>query len=189
MLARHYRRFASSPSAMMALPLLLLAPTVGTAPRDPNAGAAAPFHLHLLKSTPAADASLAKSPSEIRLVFSSRVTLATIDLRDASGKRIAVSKTKLSVSASEVIGHGKDSVINKAGIAVAALGQPLKNGVYELNWKATGSDGHAVHNHFGFAIGQPMPAHASSGDQDGDHDHDDYDHGDHHGGTGKSAGR
>lgn len=156
---RPHRWYAGLPSTLMALPFLILLPTARTMHRD-TGKTSAPFHLHLLKSTPIADASLAKSPQEIRLVFSARVTLATIDLRDASGQRIAVSKAKLSVSPSEVIGQGKDSVARNAGIVVASIPQPLKTGIYELNWKAAGSDGHAVHNHFAFAVGQAMPPHA-----------------------------
>jgi methionine-rich copper-binding protein CopC len=176
-----HSRYAGLPSTMMALPfLLLMTPAAGTPYRDTSA----PSHLHLLKSTPAADASLAKSPQEIRLVFSGRVNLATIDLRNAKGQRVAVSKAKLSVSPREVVGQGKDSVARNAGIVVASIPQPLKTGVYELNWKAAGSDGHAVHDHFAFAVGQAMPAHApaAAGAAHSSASHD-------HSGTGKTPGR
>ena len=118
------------------------------------APAPAARHLHLLASTPAADATLNRSPSEIRLIFSARVTVASLNLHEAGGRRAALGRVKLSVSPRVSIGQGPDSVVHNAGVVVAVVPQTLKPGRYELRWKAAGSDGHAVHNHFAFTVGR-----------------------------------
>ena len=113
----------------------------------PLMGGVAAAHAVIVKSNPAADARLAKSPSEIRVSFS--------ETPDPRGSDIAV------VDAS---GIRKE----RAGVTLAEDEQntlrvsipTLPEGGYLVSWTARSAvDGHETKGAFGFAIGNaPLPA-------------------------------
>ena len=101
----------------------------------------APFHLHLLKSTPAKNAIVATAPDSIRLWFSQAPEL----------KLTTVKVTGPGAGAIELSPLAKgDSALVSAGVK----GQ-MAAGAYSVAWRTMSKDGHVVSGTFGFKIGAP----------------------------------
>jgi len=104
-------------------------------------------HANYVKSNPASDARLAKSPTEIRVTFSETPDAAGSDLAilDTSGKRLSA----------PTVTSATDEP-NTLRVAVP----DLPEGGYLVSWTARSAvDGHETKGAFGFAIGNaPLPA-------------------------------
>ena len=110
----------------------------------PAAGA----HSLLLRSSPAADATLVRSPSQIVLTFSEAPdpNLSLIGVVDTRGRTVpGVSKTR--------------PVAGKPAELLVTLSRPLPKGVYTVNWRAVSTvDGHVSGDSFAFGIGVVPPS-------------------------------
>lgn len=113
----------------------------------PFAGGIAMAHATYVKSNPAADARLAKSPTEIRVTFS--------ETPDAKASDIAV----LDVSGSRRDAGGVSAVTDEANTLRVSVPE-LPEGGYLVSWTVTSAvDGHETKGAFGFAIGNaPLPS-------------------------------
>ena len=98
-------------------------------------------HLKLLKSSPAADTVLDKSPDAVRLWLSesAEVPATKISVTTAAGAAIATAPVTRA--------HTKDAPL------VALISAPLANGAYKVTWKTMSKDGHVVKGTFGFKVG------------------------------------
>ncbi len=123
------RRFQSA-----ALALLMLAAAAAFTP------AAARRHVHLEKSAPAANDTLAAAPKSIRLWFSEPVELAvtTTKLATASGTAIALGAAT------------RDTAKNAP--VVATITKPLAAGSYVVTWSTAADDGHPAKGTFAFVV-------------------------------------
>ncbi|MBP2648283.1 MAG: hypothetical protein H6Q77_1907 [Gemmatimonadetes bacterium] len=105
---------------------------------------AAPFpavrHNRLVRAEPGVDATVVKSPGQIRLWFTEPPELAvsSIKLADAAAKPIPTGNVK--------------ATDDKTSIAVAVM-TPLPAGKYTVTWKTAGADGHVIKGSFGFTVG------------------------------------
>jgi methionine-rich copper-binding protein CopC len=99
-------------------------------------------HLHLVKSTPAADTTLAASPAEITLWFSAEPTLklTRISLLDATGGKLPLGAVKTGA---------------EPKTAAATLEQPLVPGAYSVSWVTGSPDGHVVRGKIAFTVAPP----------------------------------
>ena len=99
-------------------------------------------HLHLVKSAPAADTTLAASPAEITLWFSEEPTLklTRISLLDASGGKLPLGAVKAGT---------------EPKTAAAALEAPLVPGAYSVSWVTGSPDGHVVRGKIAFTVAPP----------------------------------
>jgi methionine-rich copper-binding protein CopC len=98
-------------------------------------------HAHLVKSEPANNDTLARSPVAIRLWFSEQVELVvtTVKLTDGGGGTIALSPlTRPDTGESAPV--------------LAALRKPLAPGNYTVTWKTAAKDGHASNGTFVFSM-------------------------------------
>ena len=121
-------------AATLAAALLLLA---GALP--PRLAAALP-HMRLLKSTPAANATLTASPDAIRLWFSEPVDPkgSTVTVKGAGGAAVALAPLTRDAA--------KDAPL------VATLATPVAAGAYTVTWKGMSRDGHVVNGTFTFHV-------------------------------------
>jgi methionine-rich copper-binding protein CopC len=131
-------------SAGLALVAVFAASTIFTAPiafaARPVATTAARFHTKLLKSTPAANDTLATAPTAISLWFNEQVEL-------------KVTTVKLSGAAGSVkIGAVTRDEKTKDAPVVATIPTPLAAGSYTVNWSVAGDDGHPVKGTFAFVV-------------------------------------
>jgi copper transport protein len=105
-------------------------------------------HASLKSSDPAANASLAKSPSQILLTFTEPVdpSLSVVKVVDASGKPAAG------------VGAARSVAGQTAELSVPVR-SPLAKGVYTVNWRSVSSvDGHVEVGAFAFGVGAvPKP--------------------------------
>jgi methionine-rich copper-binding protein CopC len=122
--------------ATMALTLLASA----TAFTSPTHGAAVRRHVHLEKSAPAANDTLAASPKSIRLWFSEPVELAvtTAKLANASGAAFALGPVARDTA--------KDAPVT------ATITKPLPAGSYVVTWSTAATDGHPAKGTFAFVV-------------------------------------
>jgi len=99
----------------------------------------APFHLHLLKSSPPANATVSVAPDSIRLSFSQT--------------------PELKVTTVTVTGPGSTSVplaplaSADSATVVAAVKQKMAPGAYTVAWRTMARDGHMARGTFGFTVG------------------------------------
>jgi hypothetical protein len=104
--------------------------------------AASPSIAHPLPraASPAPNAVLAKSPSEIRITFSEGLVAAFsgLDLNDAVGHAIALGPTVVDP-------HDHKQL-------AAPIKTPLPPGAYTASWHAVGDDTHHVSGHYSFAV-------------------------------------
>lgn len=111
-----------------------------------SAGLAAParassaFHLHLLRSDPAADATVHGSPAALRLTFSEAPELAVTSLRVRGPGDHPVALGRLQRAAGD------------RATVVAAPRAPLAPGHYAVTWRTMAHDGHAMHGTFHFTV-------------------------------------
>ena len=103
-----------------------------------SAPAAAVFaHARLVRSTPAANATVA-SPGAIALTFSERIVPAfsTFDLVDAAGRETPVRTT-----------------VSEDGKTLSArVARPLAPGAWTVNWRIATGDGHRMTGSYGFTV-------------------------------------
>jgi len=101
---------------------------------------AAMAHSHLKNSVPAAGATVATGPSEIRLQFNEAVepAVSKVSIELKGGKAVA-SEAPTSDPA------------DKATLIVK-LAQPLQAGSYKVNWQAVSTDTHKVKGSFTFQV-------------------------------------
>jgi hypothetical protein len=98
-------------------------------------------HTHLVRSEPAANDSLAASPSDIKLGFSERVELRVtrVKLTDAAGRAAALGKPARPDDA-------------EGAAVVVPLSKPLARGSYTVSWSTAAKDGHPARGTIGFVV-------------------------------------
>jgi copper resistance protein C len=101
---------------------------------------AAIAHSHLKKSVPAAGATVAAGPSEVRLQFNEPVEprFSKISVEFKGGKPVASEPPTLDPA-------------DKATLIVK-FAQPLQAGSYKVNWQAVSADTHKVKGSFAFEV-------------------------------------
>ncbi|MEX2147096.1 MAG: copper resistance CopC family protein [Candidatus Rokuibacteriota bacterium] len=95
-------------------------------------------HSLLLESSPAAEATLAASPAQLRLRFNNRIEkrLSRITLLDERGTPQALTI----------------AVADGGAERLTAAVPPLAPGAYRVEWHVLSSDGHVVSGSFGFRL-------------------------------------
>lgn len=111
----------------LALVILLSLPTFALA------------HVHLEKSTPAKDETLAAAPTSVQLWFSGNIETAwsKVEVTDANGNRV----DKNNVSA-----------INDNASSLQIDLTPLSSGSYTVKWNAVANDGHRIKGNIIFHV-------------------------------------
>lgn len=99
----------------------------------------APFHLHLVKSVPEANATVVAPPDSIRLWFSQPPELAVTTVRVTGPGATKVALSPLA---------RRDSTL-----VVAALRGKIAPGAYTVAWRTMAKDGHVARGTFGFSVG------------------------------------
>lgn len=97
------------------------------------------FHLHLVKSAPAANASVATAPDSIRLWFSQSPELKLTTVKVTGPGSATVQLTPLAK---------RDSAL-----VVAAVKGRMAAGTYNVTWRTMSKDGHVVRGTFAFKVG------------------------------------
>jgi methionine-rich copper-binding protein CopC len=110
--------------------------------------ASAAFHLRLVRSDPAADATLATPPSALRLTFSEPPELAVTSVRLVGPGDRAIALARL------VRARGDRATV------VATPRATLAHGRDALTWRTMSKDGHAMHGTFHFTVGGAGHDHA-----------------------------
>ncbi len=109
-------------------------------------GGTAAAHANYVKSNPAADARLVRSPAEIRVTFSEtpEAKSSALQVLDAEGKRHDKGDVRLATDEANTLRVSVD---------------PLDEGGYLVSWTATSAvDGHETKGAFAFAVGNaPLP--------------------------------
>jgi copper transport protein len=95
-------------------------------------------HAHLVRSTPAANATLTAAPTSLSLWYSEKPELSftVIKLTDSAGTAITL---------------GAPTATSQNGITVS-ITAALANGRYTVSWKTAASDGHASSGTFSFTL-------------------------------------
>ena len=106
------------------------------------ASARGDFHLRLLRSDPAADATLAAPPRALRLTFSEAPELAVTSVRLRGPGNRAVALSPLARQ------RGDRATV------VATPRAPLANGHYTVTWRTMSNDGHPMRGTFHFTVGR-----------------------------------
>ena len=99
----------------------------------------APFHLHLVKSTPAANATVAAPPGSIRLWFSQAPELKVTTVNVTGPGSAAIPLAPLA--------SGDSSLV------VAPVKGKMAAGAYTVVWRTMAKDGHVARGSFAFSIG------------------------------------
>jgi copper resistance protein C len=112
------------------------------APRNTAAaGNQSAAHLHLLKSEPKANDTLAAAPSALKFWFSEPPELAVTSVKLTTADGAAVPLAPLASG-----GTGKDAPI------VAAIRGPVSAGHYSVAWRSTAADGHPSSGRYDFVV-------------------------------------
>jgi LPXTG-motif cell wall-anchored protein len=129
--------------ARLSRPLLTLAALLAVL----LPGVPAWAHNALAEATPAKNATLKKSPSEVKLRFLQKLNpdYTTITVSDAA-------KAKVETSAPKVDG----------ATGAVAFGAPLANGVYTVAYQVVSTDGHTVKGSYQFTVNDPAAASPSA---------------------------
>jgi methionine-rich copper-binding protein CopC len=98
----------------------------------------APFHLHLLKSTPEANATVTAAPDSIRLWFSQAPELKVTTVKVTGPGNAAVTLAPLASRDSSAI--------------VAAVKGRMTTGLYTVGWRTMARDGHVARGTFSFTV-------------------------------------
>jgi copper resistance protein C len=98
----------------------------------------APFHLRLLKSTPAANATIPAPPASIQLWFSQAPELAVTSVKVTGPGSVAVPLATLA---------GGDS-----SLVVAPVKGKMAAGAYTVAWRTMAKDGHVARGSFAFTV-------------------------------------
>jgi methionine-rich copper-binding protein CopC len=102
--------------------------------------AAAPFHLRLTKSAPAANATVT-APTAIHLWFS-------------QPPEVAVTSVRLTGPNESAVALGALTRADSAGAPIiAAVKGTVAPGAYTVRWRTMARDGHVVSGSFGFKVG------------------------------------
>jgi methionine-rich copper-binding protein CopC len=120
----HFRRGAT----VVATALLVMA----------ISGWSATFHLHLLKSVPAANATVSTAPQVIRLWFSQPPELGVTSVKVTGPTSAAVALAPLAAGDSALV--------------VAAVKGKMAAGAYTVAWRTMAKDGHVARGTFAFTI-------------------------------------
>ena len=99
--------------------------------------AAVSAHMAYSKSSPAKDATVSKSPSQLQVWFT-------------QDPEQAVSRLSLQGPTGE-ISLGK-TIVDKERSIVASVENPLSPGSYTVNWRSAGDDGHVLRGEFSFTV-------------------------------------
>ena len=102
------------------------------------AGARSAFHLHLVKSAPAANATVTTGPDSIRLWFSQKPELAVTTVKVTGAGSAAVALAPLA---------GGDSAL-----VIAPVKAAMTPGSYTVTWRTMAKDGHAIRGTFSFRV-------------------------------------
>ncbi len=106
-----------------------------------GARAANVFHNHLVKSTPAADDTLATPPPQIRLWFAEP---AIPRLSGVALWTVGADSTRITVG---------PMAATDTNVSVATtLATPLAPGTYRVRWRTASADGHAIRGFYDFVI-------------------------------------
>jgi methionine-rich copper-binding protein CopC len=97
-----------------------------------------PFHLHLLKSIPEANATVVAAPDSIRLWFSQAPELKLTTLKVVGPGNAAVALTGLT---------SRDSAAVVAGVR-----GKMPSGAYTVTWRTMARDGHVARGSYAFTI-------------------------------------
>jgi len=100
------------------------------------------FHLHLLKSAPAANTTVVAAPEAIRLWFSQAPELKVTTVKVTGPNSTAVALAPLT---------GGDSAV-----VIASVKGRMATGNYAVSWRTMARDGHIASGAFAFTIG-PAP--------------------------------
>ena len=104
-------------------------------------GARPAFHLHLVKSAPAANATVATSPGSIRLWFSQRPELAVTTVKVTGPGSAAVALARLASGDSALV--------------IAPVKTAMAPGSYSVAWRTMAKDGHVIRGTFSFRVEAP----------------------------------
>jgi methionine-rich copper-binding protein CopC len=99
----------------------------------------APFHLHLVKSVPAANATVGTAPDSIRLWFSQAPELKLTSVTVTGPRTTVVPIAPLAA---------RDSAL-----VVAPVKGRMAAGSYTVAWRTMSKDGHVVKGTFAFTVG------------------------------------
>src|ERR1051325_1187949 len=99
----------------------------------------APFHLHLLKSSPAANATVNAPPQAIELWFSQTPELKVTTVKVIGPGSAAIALAPLA---------GGDSAL-----VVAPVKGKMTAGAYTVAWRTMAKDGHVARGSFAFTVG------------------------------------
>ena|SRR5687768_1047849 len=126
---------------MPALPLSFRRTTVvitALATVTAFSGVRAAVHLHLVKSAPAPNATVAAGPDSIRLWFSQRPEIAVTTVKVTGPGAAAVTLAPLT---------GRDSAL-----VIAPVKTAMAPGSYTVSWRTMAKDGHAIRGTFSFRV-------------------------------------
>jgi methionine-rich copper-binding protein CopC len=102
------------------------------------AGARSAFHLHLVKSAPAASATVPTSPESIRLWFSQSPELAVTTVKVTGPGSAAVALAPLASGDSALV--------------IAPVKTAMAPGSYSVAWRTMAKDGHVIRGTFSFRV-------------------------------------
>jgi|ERR1700722_13316923 len=121
---------------LLVLPVAALSLVAGRPLQRPTM-----WHLHLLKSEPAANDTLHAAPAAIRLWFSSapEMAITTVHLTTAAGAPVAVGHATRDTSATAPV--------------VAPVTGPVAPGAYVVEWRTSAADGHMSAGRIPFVVG------------------------------------
>lgn len=98
------------------------------------------MHLHLVRSEPAANDTVATAPAAVKFWFSERPELAITTVKVTSSTGEAVKLAPLTVDA------------GANGPLVAGIRGPIEKGTYMVTWRTTATDGHPASGKFDFVV-------------------------------------
>ncbi len=108
---------------------------------------AASAHPKLVRSTPAANVTVASAPTSITATFNEQITLALskLTLFDAAARAVPLDSLTAAIGDSKTL--------------VAKTTAKLAPGRYTVKWQAAGGDGHPMKGEFTFVVATPGADH------------------------------
>jgi methionine-rich copper-binding protein CopC len=135
---RKFIETAPLPKRNFAMPnpvrVLALAAAVAIAMTGPTLA-----HAHLQSASPAADGTVAVSPTELDLKFS-------------EGLNLKFSGVTVTGPGKAVVATGAPALADGDATLVVPLPAALPAGVYTVDWHALSTDGHKTHGSYSFAV-------------------------------------
>ncbi len=122
--------------ALVSAPALLTAFTLPS----PRSAEASHFHLTLKRAEPAANDTVAASPSSIKLWFTESVTSSTVAVRLTDANDAVVKLGDVTVESAPL------------SPAVVPVTGTLAAGTYTVAWRAMADDGHPSNGKFSFTV-------------------------------------